>query len=155
MWIKVADTLSPKINHGDTIQVHKLIYMVDDQTFKIAFDSACLRRSLFLCVFHRILHSNTVQKINNQYIFDERLTISTSCSIILEREKLPCLMIHHMPEDWHHHLSDLSSEPTNLPYTKTLKTLQSHSWAYVHKTVIWKDTCTSMLISALFIIARI
>ena len=32
--------------------------------------------------------------------------------------------------------------------------LQSHSWAYLEKTLILKDTCTAMFIAALFITAK-
>ena len=33
-------------------------------------------------------------------------------------------------------------------------TLQSHSWAYIQRKSIWKDTCTSMFIAVLSIIAK-
>ena len=70
------------------------LYMADHQVFKIVFDSAHLGIALFLCAAY-----STVQKISTQRIFDERLTNSTSYYTVLEREKLPCLIIHHTPED--------------------------------------------------------
>ena len=33
-------------------------------------------------------------------------------------------------------------------------TQQSHSWAYIKKTIIQKDTCTPIFIAALFTIAK-
>lgn len=70
------------------------LHMADHQVLKIVFESGHVRIALFLCVAY-----STVQKISTQYIFDERSTNSTSYYIVLEREKLHCLIIHHTPED--------------------------------------------------------